>query len=328
MREWRASGVPVPRPRVPVVTVADWLAAGQARLGLELVAGAAGMQRRIGEAAIHRPGLALTGFFRHFPPRRIQLLGLAEMSYLASLAGGARADRLRRLFAQRIPCVVVSRRQKIPPELVRLGEAFRTPVLRTPLVTKHFVNAATLVMERLMAPQVLVQGTMVDILGIGVLLEGPPGVGKSETALDLIVKGHRLVADDVTMLRRDSAGVIIGMPAGVTRYHLEIRGLGIIHVPSLFGVASVLAEKRLDLIASLCPLPAAAGDRSGQGSGKRTVLGMEIPTIAIPVAPGRDVANIVEAAALDQQLKRLGHDAAKELDEKLIAVLAGGRRRA
>lgn len=327
MTKRRSPAVPVPRPRVPAVTVADWLAAGQARLGLELVAGAAGMQRRIGEAAIHRPGLALTGFFRHFAPRRIQLLGLAEMSYLASLAREAREDRLRQLFAQRIPCVVVARRQRIPPELAKLGEAFGTPVLRTPMVTKHFVNAATLVMERLMAPQMLVQGTMVDILGIGVLLEGPPGIGKSEAALDLIVKGHRLVADDVTMLRRDSTGVVIGMPAGVTRYHLEIRGVGIIHVPSLFGVASVLAEKRLDLIASLSPPQAsAAGDRSGQGSGTRTVLGTEIPTIVIPVAPGRDIANIVEAAALDQQLKRLGHDAAKELDEKLIAVLAGGRR--
>jgi HPr kinase/phosphorylase len=308
-----------------VVAVSDFLKAARERLELDLVAGESGLNRRIEEAAVNRPGLALTGFFQYFPPRRIQTLGHAEMAYLQSLPAKERRSRLQKLFENHIPCLVVTRRHRILSEIQQLAEEFSTPVLRTPLITKHFVNGATIVMENLMAPRMVMQGTMVDILGVGALLTGRAGVGKSETALALIKKGHSLVADDVTSLRLDSSGAVIGSPIGVTRYHMEIRGLGIIHVPSLFGVASVRNEKKLDLVINLCsPESVAAEDRSGQVTQKRTVLGVDVPCIEIPVAPGRDVANIVEVAALDQMLKRLGHDAAKELDEKLIAVLAGG----
>jgi HPr kinase/phosphorylase len=309
------------------VTVADFLNAGRRRLDVEMVAGESGAQRRIDEATMNRPGLALTGFFQYFAPRRIQILGHAEMAYLTSLSESDRETRLRQLFEQHIPCLVVTRRHRVLPDLVRMAGEFKTPVLRTPLITKHFINAATIVMENLMAPRVVMQGTMVELLGVGVLLVGKAGVGKSETALALIKKGHCLVADDVTAMRLDSSGAVIGSPVGVTRYHMEIRGLGIIHVPSLFGVASVRDEKRLDLVINLCaPGLIASEDRSGQGTQRRDILGVGIPCIDIPVAPGRDVANIVEVAALDQMLKRLGHDAAKELDAKLIAVLAEGRK--
>lgn len=308
-----------------VVSVSDFLKAGKQRLELDLVAGESGLNRRIEEAAVNRPGLALTGFFQFFAPRRIQTLGHAEMAYLQSLPVKDRRIRLQKLFEHHIPCLVITRRHKVLNEIEKLAEEFRTPVLKTPLITKHFVNGATIVMENLMAPRVVTQGTMVEILGVGVLLTGRAGVGKSETALALIKKGHSLVADDVTSLRLDSSGSVVGAPVGVTRYHMEIRGLGIIHVPSLFGVASVRNEKKLDLVINLCsPETVTSEDRSGQASRTRSVLGVEVPTIEIPVAPGRDVANIVEVAALDQMLKRLGHDAAKELDAKLIAVLAGG----
>ena len=207
---------------------------------------------------------------------------------------------------------------------MKLAEKFKTCVLRTPLITKHFINGATIVMENLMAPRMIMQGTMVEIMGVGVLLVGKAGVGKSETALSLIKKGLCLVSDDVTTLCVDSTGSVIGSPVGVIRYHMEIRGLGIIHVPSLFGVAAVRNEKRLDLVINLCsPDMITSEDRSGQNALKRNILGVDIPSIEIPVAPGRDVANIVEVAALDQMLKRLGHDAAKELDEKLISVISG-----
>ncbi|MEI6563634.1 MAG: HPr(Ser) kinase/phosphatase [bacterium] len=307
-----------------VVTVGDFLKAGKERLELDLVAGASGVTRRIDEAAINRPGLALTGFYQYFAPRRIQILGHAEMAYLAAMPDAGRYDCLKQLFSHHVPCVVVTRRHRVLPELMKLAEESRISVLRTPLITKNFINGATIVMENLMAPRMVIQGTMVEILGVGVLLVGKAGVGKSETALALIKKGHCLVSDDVTALRVDSSGDVIGSPVGVIRYHMEIRGLGIIHVPSLFGVASVRNEKRLDLVINLCsPDMIAAEDRSGQISAKRSILGVDIPSIEIPVAPGRDVANIVEVAALDQMLKRLGHDAAKELDDKLIAVLAG-----
>lgn len=304
-------------------TVEDFLKAAKERLELDLVAGASGLSRRIEESAINRPGLALTGFFQYFAPRRIQTLGHAEMAYLASLKEEERRERLKQIFMRHIPCVVVTRRHRILPELMELAEEFKTCVLRTPLITKHFVNGSTVIMGNLLAPHMVLQGTMVEILGVGVLLVGKPGVGKSETALALIKKGHCLVSDDVTSLRVDSEGAVIGSPVGVIRYHMEIRGLGIIHVPSLFGVASVRNEKQLDLVINLCsPELITAEDRSGQMALKRNILGVEIPSIEIPVAPGRDVANIVEVAALDQMLKRLGHDAAKELDEKLISVLA------
>ncbi len=308
-----------------IVTVDDFLKAGRTRLDLDLVAGESGLSRKIDEAAVNRPGLALTGFFSYFAPRRLQTLGHAEMAYLHSLNNDERRIRLTQLFERNIPCLVVTRRHRVLPELEELAEEFKTPVMRTPMVTKHFVNAATIVMENLMAPRQVIQGTMVEILGLGVLLMGKAGVGKSETALSLIKKGHSLVADDVTSCRVDSSGALVGAPMRATRYHMEIRGLGIIHVPSLFGVASVRNEKRLDLVINLCSQEAVASDdRSGQTTGLRSILGVNVPAINIPVAPGRDVANVVEVAALDQMLKRLGHDAAKELDEKLISMLANG----
>ncbi|MEI7881182.1 MAG: HPr(Ser) kinase/phosphatase [bacterium] len=306
-----------------VATVDDFLKAAKTRLELELVAGAAGLNRRIEEAAINRPGLALTGFFQYFAHRRIQTMGHAEMAYLASLPEKERRERLKQIFMRHVPCIVVTRRHRILPELIELAEEFKTCLLRTPAITKNFVNGATVIMGNLLAPHMVMQGTMVEIMGVGVLLIGKPGVGKSETALSLIKKGHCLVSDDVTSFQMDSSGDVVGSPIGVIRYHMEIRGLGIIHVPSLFGVASVRNEKKLDLVINLCsPETIASEDRSGQMSENRNILGVNIPSIEIPVAPGRDVANIVEVAALDQMLKRLGHDAAKELDEKLISVLA------
>ena len=161
-----------------------------------------------------------------------------------------------------------------------------------------------------------------EILGIGVLLQGPPGLGKSETALALIERGHSLVADDITALRRDGAGYVIGSAVDVTRYHMEIRGLGIIHVPSLFGVASMRNNMRLDLVIQMHPWdPAMEVDRTGLESEKVEMLGVDIPLIRLPVAPGRDMAQVVEVAARNQKLKILGHDAAKELDDKLVSVL-------
>ena len=292
---------------------------------MELVAGEPGLSHRIPEAAINRPGLALCGFFEHFAHRRIQVIGLAEHSYLSSLAEGERQERLRAFFATRIPCVVMSRSKRVFPEVYGLAEEFRIPVLRTKMITKHFVNAATIVMENLVAPRMTVQGTMVEIMGIGVLLEGKAGVGKSEAALGLIKRGHALVSDDITALRLDSSASLVGAPVNVTRYHMEIRGLGIIHVPSLFGVASVREEKKLDLVATLFPQGTRDDVDRGGGHTTRELLGVELPQVLIEVAPGRDIVNLVETAALDQKLRRLGHDAAKELDERLMDLMSGGK---
>jgi len=312
--------------RLVPVSVASFVATGKEALQLELMAGAGALEHRIIEAAINRPGLALSGFFQYFAHRRIQVLGLAEHEYLRSLNSEERDKRLRAFFEKRVPCVIVTRHKKVFPEIIRLAEEFHTPVLRTQMITKHFINAATIIMENLMAPRMMAQGTMVEIMGIGVLIEGKAGMGKSETALSLIKKGHALVSDDVTALRLDSSGAVIGSPVNVTRYHMEIRGLGVIHVPSLFGVSSVRSEKKLDFVVTLC-VPETRDDEDRSAAGNRTVklLGIKVPRIFVPVAPGRDLANVIETAALDEKLRRLGHDAAKELDEKLVASMSEGR---
>lgn len=304
------------------ITVAQFLEAGREQLSLQVIAGEAHLQRDIEEEALNRPGLALAGFFQYFAHRRIQVLGLAENAYLKSLPEQERVARVTQFFERQIPCVVIARSRQAPPEMKDLADACKVPVLKSSMITSRFINAATIIMENLMRPRIRVQGTMVDIMGIGVLLEGSPGVGKSETALALIERGHSLVADDITVLRRDSSGVIIASAVEITRYHMEIRGLGIIHVPSLFGVASMRSEMKLDVIIRLHrPDPSVEDDRTGLAPQTRDVLGVKIPVITVPVAAGRDLAHVVEVAALNQKLKQLGHDAAKELDEKLVGIL-------
>jgi len=296
-------------------------------LHMQLAAGERGLRRRIPEGTLNRPGLAFSGFYRYFAHRRVQVIGMAEHSYLGSLSREVREQRLREFFSSKVPCVVVTRNWRVHREMIDLAEEFAVPVLRTDMITKHFINAATIVLENLMAPRVNIQGTMVEILGIGVLIDGRAGIGKSEAALGLIKRGYSLVSDDLTALRRDSAGALIASPISVTRYHMEIRGLGIIHVPSLFGVASVREEKRLDLVATLIDPPAEGrtNEMADDFRSTRRILGVDVPQVFVHVAPGRDVANLVETAALDQKLRRLGHDAEKELDERLVALLTGGR---
>ncbi len=308
------------------ITVADFLKAGGDRLKLEVLGGKAGLSRPIGEAAINRPGLGLAGFFKHFPEQRIQVMGLAEHAYLVSLGAEERTRRSEELFARKVPCVVFTRGKRVPPEIVAMADKHRITVLKTPLITKHFINAATIIMENLRAPRQKVQGTMVEIMGLGVMLEGRSGLGKSDTALALVRRGHSLVSDDITALRRDTSGSLIASPVKVTQYHMEIRGLGIIHVPSLFGVASVREEKKLDLVVTLSARGKEGdGDALPNSSRTRTFLGVDIPQVFVTVEPGRDIANVVETAALNMKLRRLGHDAEKELDERLMALLSEGR---
>ncbi len=308
------------------VQVADFFSAGKEHLKLELLGGEAGLNRLVGESTINRPGLGLAGFFKHFPEQRIQVIGLAEHAYLDSLKADERKSRAKALFAEDVPCIIFTRGKKVYPEMIALAEETKTALFRTPLITKHFVNAATIVMENLRAPRLKVQGTTIEIMGIGVMIDGASGVGKSDAALALIRRGYSLVADDITALRRDTSGSIIASPVKVTQYHMEIRGLGIIHVPSLFGVSSVREEKKLDLVVTLVredrksEMP--QGDR---GSFTRTLLGASVPQVYVVIEPGRDIANVIETAALDMKLRRLGHDAEKELDERLMVLLTQGK---
>ncbi len=304
------------------ITVRQFYENGKGPLSLGVVSGEAHLDNTIEEEALNRPGLALTGFFRFFAFRRIQVVGLAENAYLKSLKEKERVQRIRDLFSRKIPCVVLTRRRHPLPEMVEAADEFKVPLLTSPMITNRFINAATIIVENLVAPVERFQGTMMEILGIGVLIEGEPGIGKSETALALIERGHSLVSDDITVLRRNNMKEIIGSAADLTRYHMEIRGLGIIHIPSLFGVASMRREARLDLVIRLRrPEPELEYDRTGLSPEFTNIFGVRLPVITIPVTAGRDLAHVVEVAALNQTLKKLGHDAAKELDEKLLNVL-------
>lgn len=314
--EW-ADGVPI--------TVGHFLAAGQARLGLTLVAGGNGLQRVIREPVLFRPGLALTGFYRHFANHRIQVIGLSEYAYLLSLKIADRQRCIERLLCAHIPCIVFVRGKRVFPEVLQLAEKRRIPVLSTAMLTRDFTHAATMLAGELAAPRCKVHGTMLEVVGLGILIEGPAGIGKSETALGLVKRGHALVADDLIVIRRDNTGCLHGAAVEVTRHYMEIRGIGIIYVPSLFGVAAVRGEKQLDLIVTLRPSLAGEEDldRSGAKDHQREVLGVHVSQRIILVAPGRDLVNIVETAALEYKSRLSGQVAYRDLDERIKRLHAG-----
>lgn len=309
------------------ISVQDFMDAGEQRLSLSVIAGAAYLGRKLPEIAVNRPGLALTGFFQYFAHQRLQIFGLAEFTYLKSLTAAECTQRLHQLFEKQIPGIIITRNRKALPEMLELAERYSVPVMRTPMVTMNLVNECTVLLETLTAPTQLIQGTTLEIMGIGVLLRGDPGIGKSETALALIERGYSLVADDVTEIRRTSRDRILCWASDLTRYHLEIRGLGIIHVPSLFGIASIRRQTELDMVICL-KQPTGDEDRTGILPEMVELMGVEIPSITLPVRSGRDMANIVQVAAMNQKLKELGHDAAKELNEKIIDRLTWRGRQA
>ena len=307
---------------MPDITVQQLLDEGADSLKLKVLAGEAYLNRKIQETAMNRPGLALTGFFTYFAHQRLQIFGLAELTYLKNLKSVEQRSRLEDVFKQQIPGIVLTRKRRATAEILELAATYQVPVLRTSMVTMDFINACTVMLDELTAPTERIQGTTLELMGIGVLLRGDPGIGKSETALALIERGYSLVSDDVTETRRTSQGRLLCWANDMTRYHMEIRGLGIIHVPSLFGVSSIRRQTELDLVIDLT-VPTGEEDRTGVLQETIDILGVSVPLITLPVRSGRDMANIVEVAALNQKLKELGHDAAKELDDKIITRLNG-----
>jgi HPr kinase/phosphorylase len=306
------------------ITLKELLDVGAERLSLELVWGEEHLNRSIEEKAINRPGLALTGFFQYFAQRRLQIFGLAEFTYLKSLETKEREMRLRAIFEKNVPAIIIARNRNPLPELLALAEEYKTPLFRTMMITSNFINESTLLIEELTAPRGRIAGTMLDIMGIGVLLQGKAGIGKSETALSLIERGYSLVSDDVTEIVRNSRGRVLAFANEMTRYHMEIRGVGIVHVPSLFGMGAIRREAELDIVIDLHPyVDDAEEERTGILPVEIEVLDLKFPYYTLPVSPGRDMANLVQTTALNHKLKMLGHDAAKELDEKVIETFLG-----
>jgi HPr kinase/phosphorylase len=291
-------------------------------LDLELVAGKAGLDRLIREPTVNRPGLALSGFYSYFAPKRVQVFGSAELSYLKSLAAPERRERLRRFFACSIPCLVVARRAKLPAHLAEIADRAGVPVFRTPMITMKFINAATIALDFEFAPRRSEHGSMVDILGIGTLIRGDSGIGKSECVVSLLERGYSLVSDDITRFRAVEGRELIGSSAELTRFHMEVRGIGIINVAAIFGVRSIRTEKTLDLVVTLKDWQEMEDvDRHGLQRQYYKILGISVPHVIIPVRMGRDLGRLVEVAALDQKLKSHGVDSAHEFNERLIGKM-------
>lgn len=313
-------------PGAPTFTLRAFVAEGAERLRMEVVVGGDGLEHEVLEPMCNRPGLALTGFYGFFAWRRIQVIGQAEQAYLDSLAPDVRLARVKALFDRGAYCLIFACGIEVPAVLASLAESAGVVVCRTELLTRIFFHQATFVLEKLRAPKMRLYGTTVEVAGLGVMLEGAPGLGKSETALGLIKHGNALVADDLTCLRKDvAANRLFAAASPATRNYMEIRGIGIIHVPSVFGVTAVRAEKELDLVVTLKSMKETEGelDRTGEERRTCTILGVEVPQITIPVAAGRDLVNLVETAAQQYKLLAAGHDAVKALDAQLCARAEG-----
>jgi HPr kinase/phosphorylase len=293
-------------------------------LQLRLVAGATGLKRIIREPTVNRPGLALAGFTRYFASRRLQVVGNAESCFLKTLPPELRQKRYANLFSYRIPGVVFSRNLQPDKLFLSAAEKVQVPIFISPLITMKFINLATLALEMLFAPRGSEMGSMVDILGVGVIVRGESGIGKSESVLALIERGYSLVSDDVTRVTLIDGRVVMGTSAELTRNHMEVRGIGIINVASMFGVRSIRHEKQVDVVITLKPWDEVPDvDRLGMEQEYVKILGVPIPHIIIPVKPGRDLARLIEVAAFQIKLKSTGCNPAKELNDRLVAQMAG-----
>ncbi len=306
----------------PSITVEQFFKEHGAALQMRLIAGEQHLNRVIREPTVNRPGLALSGFTRYFAYKRVQVMGNAEVYYLRSLSQKEREARYAYRFAYKVPCVGFSRNFKPDPEFLAAAALAKMPVFQSPQVTMKFINAATLALEMMFAPRGTELGSMVDILGVGVLIRGESGIGKSEAVLALIERGYSLVSDDVTRVTLMDGREVMGTSSELTRSHMEIRGIGIINVAAMFGVKSIRQEKRLDLVVTLKAWAEVDEvDRVGLEQEFVKVLGVEIPHIVIPVRPGRDLARLVEVAAFQTKLKLSGYNAAQELNDRLIAQM-------
>lgn len=305
---------------VPGVTIAGLLQgrAETAGLALDLLGGGAGLQRLITSPHIQKTGLALAGFDAYLRPGRVLVFGESEVRYLEALSAAARLESVERAFGHDIPCVLVTGGWVPPPELVAEAERAHMPLLRTTVATPLAIAKLSTFLEDALAIREIIHAVLVDILGLGVLIVGESGIGKSECALDLVVRGHRLVADDTVEIRRRGEATVIGACPELTRHHMEIRGLGVINIRDLFGVAATRASKRVEMVVQLERWdPVEEYDRLGVDDHTYDVFGVKIPLVRMPVAPGRSLAILVEVAARNQLLRSRGRHAARELAARL-----------
>ena len=305
------------------LSIQELLGEKEAGLDLELLAGERGLGNCVQVPRIQKPGLALAGYTTNLHPDRIQVLGSTELSYLNHLPPEKAATNLRRFCALNVSCFIITKGQEPPDRLVMEAEQQGIPLLRTHHQSSTFISLITQFLEERLLPSTTVHGVLVDVLGVGVLLLGKSGIGKSECALDLVLKGHRLVADDVVKVRMKLPAVLFGEGMDLLHYHMEIRGLGIINIKHLFGVAAIRERKKIDVAVELLEWEDGKEyDRLGLEEQKYGILGLEIPFLKIPVRPGRNITTIVEVAARNQLLKEMGYHSALEFQDRLEKRMA------
>ncbi|MFO1463208.1 MAG: HPr(Ser) kinase/phosphatase [bacterium] len=300
------------------IQVAELIKDGDYHLNLELVAGKQGLLKKITIPRIQKPGLALTGDTSNLHSGRLQVLGKSEISYLSGLPEKKLKSVVEKICKIDLSAMVITRGNAVPAILVEEAERNSIPLFSTNLLTSTFINRVTKFLEDKLTASTNVHGVLMDVFGVGILIIGKSGIGKSEAALDLILRGHRLVADDVVEIKKKPPATLSGMSSEIIKYHMEIRGLGIINIEDLFGVAAIRDRKVIDIVVEMVDWdPKAEYDRLGMEEQTYPILDVRVPYLKIPVRPGRNVTTIIEVAARNHLLKQRGHFSAQEFDEKL-----------
>ena len=308
---------------MPKLTIQEILDEKEAGLDLELLAGAEGLSNTITVPRIQKPGLALAGYMASLHPDRIQVFGSTELDFLETMPQEKAVEQVSKLYRNNLSCLIITKNQEAPDYLVEYAEARKTPLLKTKHLSSYFIALLTCFLEEHLLPTSTLHGVLLDVLGIGVLIQGKSGVGKSECALELILRGYRLVADDIVNVRFKLPSVVFGEGMDLLHYHMEIRGLGILNIKHLFGVAAIRERKKIDLVVELVPWENNKEyDRLGVDEKTFNLHGVELPFVRIPVAPGRNIGTIVEVAARNQLLKEMGYHSAREFQELLEKRMA------
>jgi HPr kinase/phosphorylase len=297
-------------------------------LQLTLLAGERGLNRTLNSPRIQKPGLALTGFTEHLHPHRVQVFGNTEISYLRTLSEEKQREVLTRLFKEDLACVVLTKGLEPPRVLLEACEEYGLALMKTPLLSSTFIQQVQGFLEEALTETSSIHGVLMDVFGVGILLLGKSGIGKSEIALDLVMRGHRLVADDIVDVARRKPGAVYGAGNPVIKHHMEIRGLGIINIKDLFGVSAVREQKKIELVIELQEWdPQQEYDRLGVEDRFLDIIGVNVPLSVVPVRPGRNMATIIEVAARNHLLKLQGHHSAREFAERLNRASAEGAMR-
>ncbi len=297
------------------------------RFKLKPLTGENGFENQIKDKNLHRPGLALAGYVELFTFDRVQLMGNTEIRYLSSMVPEQRKVAFMKLLEFKIPCIVLTDGNKLPDDFIQAAGAKNIPVFATPFETTKITYFLADFLDDQFSPQVVVHGSLVDVYGVGVLVTGRSGIGKSEIALDLVERGHRLVADDVVMITRKGEGILIGAGTDLVKHFMEIRGLGLLDVRSMFGIRAIRFQKRVEIIVELEEWkPDQDYTRTGLDDTGFSVLDVEIPLVKLPIFPGKNVTVITEVIALNYLLKHYGYDAAKEFSKRLEGMIGQKRK--